>query len=201
MGPAADATGLRPTDPTRSRFASLRLGHGLSNGGAIHFEDARRCDDTALRRLCSARVWSRRFPTPPSSTSPSKMTCADGRRWRPYPVAFASRLARHPASAPGTGRSAARRARRSPGNRSRSWSFYPRSSATTVRPPSDYSLARMPPVQPGPTMTPSTSFLRVMAIGSNLFDSTRRRKTRASAERCSTPFLHMDAAHPHAIEK
>src|SRR5271154_2816859 len=33
----------------------------------------------------------------------------------------------------------------------------PRSSATTVRPPSVSSFARMPPVQPRPTMTTSTS--------------------------------------------
>src|ERR1700722_8127040 len=34
----------------------------------------------------------------------------------------------------------------------------PRSSATTFRPASVNSLARMPPVQPSPTMTTSTSF-------------------------------------------
>src|SRR5258707_11492295 len=37
----------------------------------------------------------------------------------------------------------------------------PRSSATTFNPASANSLARMPPVQPSPTMTASTSFIFV----------------------------------------
>src|SRR6266850_4677945 len=51
----------------------------------------------------------------------------------------------------------------------------PRSSATMESPVSDSSLARMPPVQPSPTMTISTDFRRVSigAPSAQIFDGFR----------------------------
>src|SRR5882757_4695264 len=68
----------------------------------------------------------------------------------------------------------------------------PRSSATTFRPASVSSLARMPPVQPSPTMTTSTSLsFMVMARPSTHV----RDADRLGRERLASIFLHMVAMH------
>src|SRR5258708_40309165 len=50
----------------------------------------------------------------------------------------------------------------------------PRSSATTCIPASDSSFARMPPVQPSPTITTSTSFRRVAMVTSREIEDAGR---------------------------
>src|SRR5580698_10477849 len=68
----------------------------------------------------------------------------------------------------------------------------PRSSATTFMPASVSSLARMPPVQPSPTMTTSTS-LSFVAMGRS---STHVRDAdRLVRERLAAILLHVIAVH------
>src|ERR1700710_673797 len=68
----------------------------------------------------------------------------------------------------------------------------PRSSATTFMPASVSSLARMPPVQPSPTMTTSTSLSFVVMA----YPSTHVRDAdRFIRERLAAILLHMIAMH------
>src|SRR5580698_10617703 len=68
----------------------------------------------------------------------------------------------------------------------------PRSSATTFIPASVSSLARMPPVQPSPTMTTSTSlsFVAVACSSTHVRDADRLVR-----ERLAAIFLHVIAMH------
>src|ERR1700688_768087 len=68
----------------------------------------------------------------------------------------------------------------------------PRSSATTFNPASVSSLARMPPVQPSPTMTTSTSFSFVAMARPS---AHVRDAERFARERLSAIFLDMVAMH------
>src|SRR5665213_276169 len=72
----------------------------------------------------------------------------------------------------------------------------PRSSATTFRPASVSSLARMPPVQPSPTMTTSTSFSFVtMACPSaQIGDAERLVRKRLAAIGPDMIAMHRDGA-------
>src|SRR5882757_6790013 len=72
----------------------------------------------------------------------------------------------------------------------------PRSSATTFRPASVSSLARMPPVQPSPTMTTSTSLsLVVMARPStHVRDAERLVRERLAAILLDVIAMHRDDA-------
>src|SRR5258705_2642407 len=70
----------------------------------------------------------------------------------------------------------------------------PRSSATTFMPASVSSLARMPPVQPSPTMTTSTSLsLVVMACPStHICDAERLVRKRLAAKGFDMVAMHRD---------
>src|SRR5277367_3122952 len=73
----------------------------------------------------------------------------------------------------------------------------PRSSATTFRPASVSSLARMPPVQPSPTMTTSTSLSFVTMIrppSAHVRDAERLVRKRLAAIFLDIVAMHRDDA-------